>query len=770
MNNLARFTVEPAKFIPDELIEKMHAALTPEARASLRTERALTDEVIDRYKLGVQNGRLTIPIRDAEGNCVDIRRWLSPKERRDDEPKILHWAQGYGAPRLFPIDQLKHPSLPLVEGELDALTAISQGIPAITVTAGVQTWHDSLSELLEEKTITILMDHDEAGRKGAEKRAQSLAPHGCTVRVAKWPEDRPEGWDVTDELITKGVKSLRALLEAATPVTGPVVRLFDVQSQQVEWLWERYIPLGKVTLIEGDPGLGKSWLTLAIATAISLGRGIGEGSMSDSKPSRSLLLSAEDGLADTIKPRLEALGANCTNIFAVNEPLVLTEEGGFDQLESYVRQYQPRVVILDPLFAFTGSRMDIHRANEARAVMSRLASLADRHRCSIICVRHLTKSDNAKAAYRGIGSIDFYAACRSVLLVGKDPNEDSRRVIVHTKHNLSPQGDSLSFTLDEGQFAWTGKSDLSAEEILAPSTGPSKLAQAKEFLRGQLVNGPTPSEQILIEGKQAGFSEKTLRRAKDQLGMKSRRQGFGGGKWDWYLPDNCPEDRKMTILEDSHPDSEGGKGTELDHLREKDLPNRYKTNNIVEDGQASSQLDNLRGVATPLVTVDGQGGNLKEFGHLRSLESDESPDGHPEDGRERFEGMSLAELLSELASHGVLLGAKGERIQVDAPNGVITGELRKALKLHKEKLLRLIGLGEAFWPAACLWSEQRVARRYARLFPLLLKGVETPKGPGRLLQVFSDVARVHLKGEERSTAFDPGDIWPVQGGREGVVR
>ena len=186
--------------IPNDLVEEMHRALTIEQRDYLKTQRLLSEEVIDRYKLGYNSGRVTIPIVDHAGFYRDVRRWLPPEHRKKGAQKILHWKKGYGAPRLFPIDQLDHDCLLLLEGELDALAAISHGIPAITVTAGASTWPEYASEALSGKTLTIAMDHDETGCEGARKRAESLLQYGCRVSIATWPENRPEGWDVTDEL------------------------------------------------------------------------------------------------------------------------------------------------------------------------------------------------------------------------------------------------------------------------------------------------------------------------------------------------------------------------------------------------------------------------------------------------------------------------------------------------------------------------------------------------------------------------------------------
>ncbi|MDP2726169.1 MAG: AAA family ATPase, partial [Dehalococcoidia bacterium] len=204
-----------------------------------------------------------------------------------------------------------------------------------------------------------------------------------------------------------------------------VVRLDSVTPEQVEFLWHPYIPLGKLTILEGDPGLGKSWLALAIAAAISRGVKL-PGATDPWGPADILLLSAEDGLADTITPRLDAMGADRGRITAITGIATDKGERGFslaehlDLLEEVLTQYRPIFVILDPLVSFLGAGVDMYRANEVRAILAPLASLAERCRAAILAIRHLTKSGRDKAIYRGQGNIDFVAAARSVILAGKE--------------------------------------------------------------------------------------------------------------------------------------------------------------------------------------------------------------------------------------------------------------------------------------------------------------------------------------------------------------
>lgn len=322
-----------------------------------------------------------------------------------------------------------------------------------------------------------------------------------------------------------------------------IVRMADVQPETVRWLWHPYIALGKLTLLEGDPGIGKSTMTCALASAVTNGRGL-PGAESF-EPGNVLMLSAEDGLADTLRPRLDAVGADVSRVLALDEPLTLDTPGVL-KLEAVIIEYAPKLVIIDPLFAYTGGKADIHRANECRAISAPIAAIAERQGCAIIAVRHLGKSrGGGHALNAGIGSIDFVAAARSVLLVGQDPNDPNVRAVVQTKNNLAPLGEAIGYKIEGGQFYWTGTSSLTAGIILsAPSDEDerSTLAEAKDFLRTALSSGARDSNALKAEAKQGGISERTLFRAKKELKIDAEKVGMPGShyqKWVWALP---PED------------------------------------------------------------------------------------------------------------------------------------------------------------------------------------------------------------------------------------
>ncbi|MFC1917227.1 AAA family ATPase [Chloroflexota bacterium] len=324
-----------------------------------------------------------------------------------------------------------------------------------------------------------------------------------------------------------------------------IIRLTDVQSEEVEWLWYPYIPLRKITSLEGDPGIGKSTVGLAIGTGVSLGKGL-PGSP-EIKPADVLLASAEDGLEDTIRPRLEKMGADLARIHAIQGILNFTRDG-IDRLRKYIKVLNPELVIIDPMVAYIGGAIDIYRANETREIMARLSDVAEENCVAILIVRHLTKAYQLRAIYRGQGSIDITAACRSVLLAGCNPQDERERALFHIKSNLAPLGKPIGFKIVDGRFSWTGESALTVYEVLSSEPDVDKTAfdEAVEFLLEELKCGSVEASQVWKDAKELNLAEKTVKRAKKKLGIITYREGEtgkkGGGKFSWKLPETVSDD------------------------------------------------------------------------------------------------------------------------------------------------------------------------------------------------------------------------------------
>jgi hypothetical protein len=377
---------------------------------------------------------------------------------------------------------------------------------------------------------------------------------------AAYPNGGKKGWldllcEITDDYaypvdpvwLAKRISEEHAQGESKRERAPVLVRMADVEPETVEFLWVPYLPKRKLALLEGDPGLGKTYLALAIAAAVSRGfplPGI-DGVHGGRLPANVVYLTAEDGLGDTLRPRLDGTGADLNRIFVLDGrrdvegrvvPVTLED---LDVLESAVSKVRPELVVVDPIQGFLGAGIDMYRANEVRPLLAGLARLAERFGFAALLIRHLRKSVADRSVHRGLGSIDFSAAARSIILVGEDPANDGRRILAHHKSNLAKAGPSLGFEILEGRFRWAGLSDLKADDLLA-SRGPggtSPRQEAESFLQDALAAGPGFVTEIGKEAQALGIAHRTLLRAKSALGVEAKKVGFGRhGKWQWRLP------------------------------------------------------------------------------------------------------------------------------------------------------------------------------------------------------------------------------------------
>lgn len=313
-----------------------------------------------------------------------------------------------------------------------------------------------------------------------------------------------------------------------------MISLAEVELQEVRWLWKPYIPFGKITIIQGDPGEGKTTVALRLAAACSTGRPMP--GMEAGEPFNVIYQTAEDGLGDTIKPRLMDAGADQSRIFNIVEAkrtLTLVDE----RIEQAILQTGAKLMILDPIQGYLGSRVDMNRANEIREVLKNIASVAERTGCAIVLVGHLNKASGASSAYRGLGSIDFRAAARSVLLVGRLKKEPGVRVLVHDKSSLAPEGKSLAFHLgDADGFRWLdGYGDITPDELLCGISPETKTAAAEELIREMLSDGgQIPCDTIFTMAQAKGISRRTVNEAKKNIpDIQTRKIGK---QWYWQLP------------------------------------------------------------------------------------------------------------------------------------------------------------------------------------------------------------------------------------------
>jgi hypothetical protein len=350
------------------------------------------------------------------------------------------------------------------------------------------------------------------------------------------------------------------------PIAGPrraeIVTLSDVQPREVDWLWRPYLPAGMLAMLSGDPGVGKTFLVLAIAAALTTGH-VPNSQETTCTPIDVLYMSIENDPACVVRPRFDKLGGNPSRLHIVTGAVIGEGEDAqhdavwlsdIDALHDALERTQARLMIVDPIQSYLGAAIDFHRSNETRPVLDGLARLAQQHNCGVLIARHLSKARGGRAIHAGLGSIDLTGAVRTELLAGYAAEDQQHRALVQVKSNVGEYGAALGFVIEQGLFQWTGESTLTATDILAPESTDreSGLIDAAEWLREYLGAGERTAKEIEQAAGGEGFSKTTLHRARKQTGVITRKLGFGGG-WIWQLPtaedSKIPEDSKDSNTE-----------------------------------------------------------------------------------------------------------------------------------------------------------------------------------------------------------------------------
>jgi len=308
----------------------------------------------------------------------------------------------------------------------------------------------------------------------------------------------------------------------------------NVTETPVDWLWYPYIPFGKITLIQGDPGCGKSTLMMNIIAAVSNGSTAPDGRKLK-KPMHVIYQCSEDGLGDTIKPRLTAAGADCGNVAFLDEEanwVTLTD----DSVRRAIADFNAKLLVIDPIQAYLGEA-DIASASGMRKVLRQLALWAAMYDCAVVLIGHLNKKSNSKELYRSLGSIDLVAAARSVLHVERAPSDDTVSVIHHVKSSLSPKGRDLCFSIDSNRkLEWLDIDPDKFEDSDFQNEFQDKLtkqARAADILRVMLADGPVAVAEIHTLFSKENISERTIMNTKKMLGVQSVKKDGG---WYWQFP------------------------------------------------------------------------------------------------------------------------------------------------------------------------------------------------------------------------------------------
>ena len=366
-------------------------------------------------------------------------------------------------------------------------------------------------------SIYLCLDNDEPGNERC-RQFVSLIPKELSVyRLEPVKKDWNECL-VAEVPVESMAKQMCWRDAREKPV--PVMKMSEVEETVVQWLWYPFIPFGKVTLIQGNPGKGKTWLAMAIAAYCTNGKELPNALPIE--PFNVLYQTAEDGIADTIKPRLAKCSADMTRVRFINEEekqLSMTD----DRIEKAIRQNNVRLMIMDPIQAYLGANVDMNRANEIRPLFRHLSTIAERTGCAIVLIGHLNKSSGSQSDYRSLGSIDIAAAVRSILFVEKVEKEKEQdiRVVYQQKDSLAKKENPVAFSLGEEGLKWLGEYDISIEDLLMGKAGTkkeTKLEKAQKLILELLTKRKVMClEELEAELLAYGISSRTGRDARKQL-------------------------------------------------------------------------------------------------------------------------------------------------------------------------------------------------------------------------------------------------------------
>lgn len=382
-----------------------------------------------------------------------------------------------------------------------------------------------LSERPDVERVFLCLDADKAGEDACKRLAALLPDTVSVTRIQPCMKDWNDVLAHRAEIPNRNYFKSIVLKEPSKPETVKIIRMSDVELTPVEWLWKPYLPFGKLSVLQGNPGEGKTYFAMHLAAACTNGKLLPN--MERMEPFNVIYQTAEDSLVDTVKPRLIEAGADLDRVLVIDDSevqLTLSDE----RIEKAIVENNARLVIIDPIQAYLGSDVDMNRANEVRPIFMRLGQVAQRTGCAILLIGHLNKAAGMQSLQRGLGSIDIAAAVRSVMFIGKLKHDPTMRILTHEKSSLAPPGVSLAFSLgDEGGFRWFGEYDITADEMLSgiEPQRETKTQQAKDLICTLLAGGKQVlSEDIDKAALERGIPGRTVRDAKRELGdaLKSK--------------------------------------------------------------------------------------------------------------------------------------------------------------------------------------------------------------------------------------------------------
>ena len=392
-----------------------------------------------------------------------------------------------------------------------------------------------LSERPDVERVFLCLDADKAGEDACKRLAALLPDTVSVTRIQPCMKDWNDVLVHRAEIPNRNYFKSIVLKEPSKPETVKIIRMSDVELTPVDWLWKPYLPFGKLSVLQGNPGEGKTYFAMHLAAACTNGKLLPN--MEHMEPFNVIYQTAEDGLGDTVKPRLIEAGADLDRVLVIDDSdvqLTLSDE----RIEKAIIENKARLVIIDPIQAYLGADVDMNRANEVRPIFMRLGQVAQRTGCAILLIGHLNKAAGMQSLQRGLGSIDIAAAVRSVMFIGKLKHDPTMRILTHEKSSLAPPGLSLAFSLgDEGGFRWVGEYDITADEMLSgiEPQRETKTQQAKDLICTLIAGGKQVlSEDIDKAALERGIPGRTVRDAKRELGdapkskiVEGRKKVFG---------------------------------------------------------------------------------------------------------------------------------------------------------------------------------------------------------------------------------------------------
>lgn len=393
-----------------------------------------------------------------------------------------------------------------------------------------------LSERPDVERVFLCLDADKAGEDACKRLAALLPDTVSVTRIQPCMKDWNDVLVHRAEIPNRNYFKSIVLKEPSKPETVKIIRMSDVELTPVEWLWKPYLPFGKLSVLQGNPGEGKTYFAMHLAAACTNGKLLPN--MERMEPFNVIYQTAEDGLGDTVKPRLIEAGADLDRVLVIDDSdvrLTLSDE----RIEKAIVENNARLVIIDPIQAYLGADVDMNRANEVRPIFMRLGQVAQRTGCAILLIGHLNKAAGMQSLQRGLGSIDIAAAVRSVMFIGKLKHDPTMRILTHEKSSLAPPGASLAFSLgDEGGFRWVGEYDITADEMLSgiEPQRETKTQQAKDLICTLLAGGKRVlSEDIDKAALERGIPGRTVRDAKRELGDALKNKIVEGRKKVFWM-------------------------------------------------------------------------------------------------------------------------------------------------------------------------------------------------------------------------------------------